>query len=209
VYLDGRATDVNTCKQFLGEKIWLALFFDARLQSVWRAQLSEEHHAWLRNALPFTTLVHADSVVSVGDEMVPITRLHELSSEERRFVTKESGTSETAAAAQSFVTLHELSRRNVRRHIRQLVYGGGPPTVIQELVESAKVNFDACEPEGKVFRRSGARVKMSAHYINGVLGDILFVASNAEYTVHNADFMKAVVRRGDDTMALRHHHMAA
>lgn len=194
-YLDGQATDVNTCKQFLDEKIWLALFFDPRLESVWRAQLSEEHHLWLRNAVPFTTLVHADSVVPVGDEMVPILRLHELSSQERRFVTKESGTSETAAAAQSFVTLHELSRRQVRRHIRELVYGGGPPTVIQELIESAKISFDARDPAGKIFRRSGARVKMSAHYINGVLGDILFVASNAAYAVHDADFMEAVVRR--------------
>jgi hypothetical protein len=36
---------------------------------------------------------------------------------------------------------------------------------------------------------------MSAFYIDGQLGDVLLVASNKQYAVHNDDYMETVVAR--------------
>ena len=40
-----------------------------------------------------------------------------------------------------------------------------------------------------------ARVKMSVFYVDGRLGDVLLIASNKQYAVHNGDYMETVVAR--------------
>lgn len=194
-YLDGQAVDVNTCKQFLDEKIWMALFWDPRLERLWQRHLSEEHLALLRRLIPFTTFITPDTQVRVGDSLVPIDRLHTVPQEERLFVTKESGTSETAGAAQSFYTLNTEPPRDVREHLLTLAHMG-PPSILQDLVESAQIDFEAFDPEtNRRMSRKEARVKMTAFYIDGILGDILFIASNKGYAVHNEDYVETVVDR--------------
>ena len=194
-YLDGVAIDFNTCKQFLDEKIWLALFWDARLADEWRTLLSAEHHDVLQRILPFTVILAPETQVRVADGWLPLERLHELPAGERRFVTKESGTSETAAAAQSFVVLSELSREECGEHLARLSQVG-PPSILQDLVESAKIDFHALDPDtGAIMHQRGARVKMSAFYIDGALADLLFISSNKQYAVHNEGFMETVVAR--------------
>jgi hypothetical protein len=195
-YLDGQAIDMNTCKQFLDEKLWMALFWDPRLADPWRRLMSEEHHAVLERILPFTTFVTSEAQIRLPDgERVPLDRLHEVPNDRRRFVTKESGTSETAAGAQSFVVLRESSAAQVNEHLQTLIHIG-PPSIVQELVESARVDFYAIDPDTRErLHRRDARVKMSAFYIDGQLGDLLFVSSNKQYAVHNEDYLESVVAR--------------
>lgn len=195
-YLDGVAVDMNTCKQFLDEKLWMALFWDPRLAEMWRKHLPEQHHTILERILPFTTFVTPDARVRLPDgKWIPIDRLHELPSADRCFVTKESGTSETAAGAQSFVVLSEQSPAEVKQHLEMLSHVG-PPSILQELIESARVDFYAIDPDTRQrIQRRDARVKMSAFYIDGQLGDLLFVASNKQYAVHNEDYLESVVAR--------------
>ncbi len=194
-YLDGVAIDVNTCKQFLDEKLWLALFWERELKSDWLDLLGEEHFQRLRRLIPYTAEVRPDARVRVDGDWVRVDALGELKAERRRFVTKESGTSETAGAAQSFQTLHTMSKQEVREHLDGL-FRHGPPSIIQELVESARVDFDAIDPDsGERMKRKDARVKMTAFYIDGRLGDVLFVASNKQYAVHDDDFCETVVAR--------------
>ena len=194
-YLDGAATDLNTCKQFLDEKLWLALFWDPRLDRVWRRHIGGEHLELLQCILPFTTFLSADTKVRLQGEWLPIDRLGELPDRERTFVTKESGTSETAAAAQSFVVLSEMPGPEVEAHLQTLIENG-PPSIIQELVESAKIDFTAIDPETNTrLHQEQARVKMSAFYVDGRLGDLLLIASNKQYAVHNGDYMETIVSR--------------
>lgn len=194
-YLDGAATDVNTCKQFLDEKIWLALFWDPRLEADWRRHLPEEALTQLRRVLPFTAFLTEDTKVPLGGKWVPAIRLADVPADERRFITKESGTSETAAAAQSFRVLREMDKKQAREHLRTIV-NIGPPSILQELVESARVEFDAYDPEkGEFMHRENARVKMTAFYIDGTLGDLLFISSNKQVAVHDADYMETLVSR--------------
>jgi hypothetical protein len=194
-YLDGRAVDLNTCKQFLDEKLWMALFWDSRLEQGWRRHIDEGHYELLRRILPFTTFLTADTQVRLDDEWLPIGTLKNLPDRERTFVTKESGTSETAAAAQSFVVLSEMAGEDVDTHLNRLIEHG-PPSVIQELVESAKIDFHAIDPDSQArMHQEQARVKMSAFYVDGRLGDLLLIASNKQYAVHNGDYMETVVAR--------------
>ncbi len=194
-YLDGCAVDLNTCKQFLDEKLWMALFWDSRLEQAWRRHVDEGHYELLRRVLPFTTFLTSNTRVRLGDEWLPIGQLKDLPDHERMFVTKESGTSETAAAAQSFVVLSEMAGRDVDAHLNGLIEHG-PPSVIQELVESAKIDFHAIDPQTKArMHQEQAWVKMSAFYVDGRLGDLLLIASNKQYAVHNSDYMETVVAR--------------
>jgi hypothetical protein len=194
-YLDGAATDLNTCKQFLDEKLWMALFWDPRLESVWRRHVDASHVELLRRILPFTTFLTADTQVRFGRQWLPIGKLRDLKDHERTFVTKESGTSETAAAAQSFVVLSEMSGPDADAHLKRVIEQG-PPSVIQELVESAKIDFHAIDPDTNArMQQEQARVKMSAFYVDGRLGDLLLIASNKQYAVHNGDYMETVVAR--------------
>lgn len=194
-YLDGVAIDVNTCKQFLDEKLWMALFWDPRLEKQWRRLLSEERWDQLRRLIPFTTYVSAETRVPLEGKWQPLMRLAEVSDDERLFCTKESGTSETAAAAQSFRALNTMTRDEVRQHLCRLVQHG-PPSVLQELIESARVDFEAVYPDtGQRMSRRHARVKLTPFYVEGRLGDLRFVASNKGYAVHDEDYMETVVAR--------------
>ncbi len=194
-YLDGIAVDVNTCKQFLDEKMWMALLWDKRLEKDWLRHMPGERFELLREVVPFTALVAEGVLLPMDGKWVPIEQLPDIPTAERCFVTKESGTSETAAAAQSLKVLNEMDADEVEEHLDTLIHEG-PVSVIQELVDSARINFNAIDPEtGERMDRQNARVKMSVFYIDGALGDILFVASNKEVAVHNEDYMETIVAR--------------
>ncbi|MBS0208950.1 MAG: hypothetical protein JSS27_08360 [Planctomycetes bacterium] len=197
-YLDGAVQEMNTCKQFFDEKIWMALFWDCRLQDRWRRLIDDVSHEVLSQIIPRTILLAPGAEVPIDGRWLPFERLAELPDEERRFVTKESGTSETAAAAQSFVVLSQMGRDEAAEHLTNLVENG-PPSVLQELVESTKVEFTGLDPDTQqVVHQTGARVKMSAFYIDGALGDVLFISSNRQYAVHNEGYLETVVDRNGE-----------
>ncbi len=99
--------------------------------------------------------------------------------------------------AQSLRVLSRMDDDEVRDVIAGLLQVG-PDHVIQELVESATVTFDALDTDDpddpRAVHKEDARVKLSPFYVAGKLSDIRFVASNAKYAVNDEDFVCGVVR---------------
>lgn len=197
-YLAGAVRDLGTCAQFLDEKVWMALLHDPRLTDDWRRDLGEEHFATLTRLVPVTRLLRADTTVPVEGDPVPVRELHHVPAALRAFVIKESGTSTTSSGAQGVRHLAELSDDAVRELVDR-VLAGGVLHVVQELVESARVTFDALDIDDpaspRPVRQRDARVKLSPYYVGGRLCDIRFVASNVRYAVNDEDFVCGVVRR--------------
>lgn len=194
-YLGGGLTDLNTLCQAIDEKAWMALFWHQDLEDEWRGLLGQESFEVLRRAIPVTHVLHPDLEVQVGGDRVPLRAFADLPARDRQFVTKESGTSTTASGAQSFRVLHEMSKKELRRHLEELL-SSGPPTVLQELIESPKIEFTALDPEtDKIHVQTDARVKLSPFYVDGELTETRLVASNAKYAVNDERCVVSVVRR--------------
>ncbi|MEW6378496.1 MAG: hypothetical protein AB1611_02680 [bacterium] len=194
-YLSGAVVDVNTCKQFLDEKDWMAIFWEEGMRSIWRAELGEEHDQVLRTTIPRTWLVREGQQVELpGGEKVPILRLGDIPAQERQFVIKESGTSTTSSGAQSLRVLSEMSRKEVQELLRSLMKSR-VKFIIQEIIDSPRVSFTALDPDDdRVITQHGARLKLSAFYCDGKLMDIRLVASNAKLAVNDQDYVVGVVR---------------
>jgi len=203
-YLAEAVIDVNTCKQFLDEKDWMALFWEPCMRETWRNELGEEYDLMLRDLIPRTWLVHADQEVKLagggaaGGEKVPILKLGDLRPDERQFVIKESGTSTTSSGAQSLKVLSEMSGQETHRLIRDLV-NSSVPFIIQETVDSPRISFTALDPyDDRVITQHGARLKLSAFYCDGKMLDIRLVASNAKLAVNDLDYVVGVVRYDEE-----------
>lgn len=195
-YVAGAVQSINTFKQFLDEKDWMALFWDPRLRRAWHNGLGAEHDAVLRELIPGTWLLTPDTEVELGDgRRLPVMALANLPSEERRFLIKESGTSSTASGAQSLAILSELSDTEVRAVLAERMHAASP-FIIQEIVDSPRVSFTALNPNDSdaLVTQHGARMKFSVFYVNGHLGDIRFIASNVELAVNNRDCIEGIVR---------------
>ncbi|MEW5803429.1 MAG: hypothetical protein AB1847_15150 [bacterium] len=194
-YLAGAVVDLNTCKQFLDEKDWMALFWEPGMRNAWRSGLGEEYDLVLQELIPRTWLVHAGQEVQLkGGERVPILTLGDLQPEERQFVIKESGTSTTSSGAQSLKVLSEMSKKETRRLIRGLVKSS-TPFIIQETVDSPRISFTALDPyDDRLVTQHGARLKLSVFYCDEKMMDIRLVASNAKLAVNDLDYVVGVVR---------------
>jgi hypothetical protein len=196
-YLAEAVIDVNTCKQFLDEKDWMALFWEPGMRETWRTELGEEYDRLLRDLIPRTWLVHAGQEVELagaGGERVPILSLGDLRPEERQLVVKESGTSTTSSGAQSLKVLSEMSGQEIHRLIRNLVKSS-IPFIIQETIDSPRVSFTALDPyNDRVITQHGARLKLSVFYCDAKLMDIRLVASNAKLAVNDQDYVVGVIR---------------
>jgi hypothetical protein len=73
----------------------------------------------------------------------------------------------------------------------------GPAHVLQPLVESPRIAFDAGDLDEKeqpvVRHQDAARVKLSPFYVDGVLTDVRVVASDRRYAVNDEDYVCGVV----------------
>ncbi len=199
-YLAEAVIDVNTCKQFLDEKDWMAIFWEPGMRETWRNELGEEYDLALRDMIPRTWLIHAGQEVELagaggtGGEKVPILKLGDLRPDERQFVIKESGTSTTSSGAQSLKVLSEMSGQETSRLIESLIKSS-VPFIIQETVDSPRVSFTALNPyDDRVITQHGARLKLSVFYCDGKMLDIRVVASNAKLAVNDQDYVVGVVR---------------
>ncbi|MCL6583257.1 MAG: hypothetical protein K6U11_06415 [bacterium] len=194
-YLAGVLVDVNTCKQFLDEKDWMALFWEEDMRDCWRRELGEEYEQMLRDLIPKTFSISREQKVELpGGERVPILKLGDIPADERQFVIKESGTSTTASGAQSLLVLPEMSGREVRDLIERLL-SSRVSYIIQEIVDSPRISFTALDPyDDRLITQHGARIKLSAFYCDGKLIEIRFVASNAKLAVNDQDYVVGVVR---------------
>jgi|GEM_PF-2297676 len=194
-YLAGALVDVNTCKQFLDEKDWMALFWEEDMRDCWRRELGEEYEQMLRDLIPRTFSISREQKVELpGGERVPILKLGDIPADERQFVIKESGTSTTASGAQSLLVLPEMSGREVRDLIQRLL-SSRVSYIIQEIVDSPRISFTALDPyDDRLITQHGARIKLSAFYCDGKLIEIRLVASNAKLAVNDQDYVVGVVR---------------
>jgi len=195
-YAVGAVESINTCKQFLDEKDWMALFWDPRLRQAWHDGLGAEYDAVLRELIPRTWRLTPDTEVELpSGRTLPARALADLPVQERGFLIKESGTSLSASGAQSLAILSELESDEARTVLTERM-DGHSPFVIQEIVESPRVSFTALNPNDNdaVVVQHGARMKFSVFYIAGRMTDIKFIASNAELAVNNRDCIEGIVR---------------
>jgi len=194
-YLAGAVIDLNTCKQFLDEKDWMALFWEPRLRKTWRNELGEECDQVLRNMIPRTWLLGIDMQVELPcGQRVPIFKVGELSPKDRQFVIKESGTSTTSSGAQSLKVLSEMKGKEVHALLRSII-GSNTPFIIQEIVDSPRITFTALDPDNNLMiTQHGARLKLSVFYVDGKMTDIRLVASNVKLAVNDQDFVVSVIR---------------
>ncbi len=194
-YVAGAIEDLNTCKQFLDEKAWMALFWEPAREPRWREELGEERYALLRDLLPRTWLLTPDAAVECPDgASISVRKLWELPPECRMFVIKESGTSETASGARSLRALHEMDAADVRAAVDSAL-ASQVPYVIQETVNSPTISFTALDPNTQTLvTQHGARIKLSAFYVDGAMTDVKFIASNAQFAVNDGRCVEGVVR---------------
>lgn len=195
-YVAGAIESVNTCKQFLDEKQWMSLFWDEKYRSAWREGLGEEHDKLLREMIPRTWEIHADSQFELDSgDTVSLMQLADLPAEQRHFVVKESGTSATSSGAQSLKVLSEFNCDEVRE-ILTSIKESETRYVLQEIIDSPRISFIALNPNDndKVIKQHGARMKFSVFYVNGKMTNIKFIASNAEFAVNNRDCIEGIVR---------------
>jgi len=194
-YLAGAVTDLNTCKQFLDEKDWMALFWEPELRQVWLDKLGAGFDGILRTMIPKTWLIGPKTRVELpSGRSVSLLSLGDLAPEERPFVAKESGTSTTASGAQSLQVLSDLSGREVHDLIRGLI-DRGIPYVIQETINSPRISFTALDPDDdRMITQHGARLKLSVFYVDGRMTDIRLVASNVKLAVNDQDYVVGVIR---------------
>jgi len=195
-YVAGAVQDMNTCKQFLDEKEWFALFWDPQLRRWWQGELGAEADRLLREMLPRTwRLAEGLQVELPGGATLPVLRLGELPPEQRRFIIKESGTSETSSGAQSLRVLHEMDAAEVRDALAEAL-ATGAPYILQETVDSPRISFTALDTNRhEVVTQDGARIKLSVFYLDGEMTDIKFIASNAKFSVNDERCVEGVVRR--------------
>jgi len=194
-YLAGALIDLNTCKQFLDEKDWMALFWEPRLRKNWLNELGQEYDQVLRNMIPRTWLLAIDMQVELPcGQRVPIFKVSELLPEDRLFVIKESGTSTTSSGAQSLKVLSEMTGKEVHALLSNII-GSKVPFVIQEIVDSPRITFTALDPDNdRMITQQGARLKLSVFYVDGKMTDIRLVASNVKLAVNDQDFVVSVIR---------------
>ena len=194
-YLAGAVIDLNTCKQFLDEKDWMALFWEPRLRSIWRCELGRECERVLRTMIPRTWLITDDAKVDLPcGQRVSIHKISELLPQDRQFVIKESGTSTTSSGAQSLKVLSEMKGKEVKVLLNNII-GRRVPFVIQEIVESPRITFTALDPENdQMITQYGARLKLSVFYVDGKMTDIRLVASNVKLAVNDQDFVVGAIR---------------
>lgn len=195
-FLAGAVRDLNSCHQLLDEKLWMALLHDARLDRDWEEFLGTADLRALRAAVLPTYVVAAGVTVPVGARQVRVEDLRGVPAAERRYVLKESGTSTTASGAQSFHVLSRMDDADVARRIGEILERG-PAHVLQPLVESPRIAFDAADLDDPgrpaVRHQDAARVKLSPFYVDGVLTDVRFVASDRRYAVNDEDYVCGVV----------------
>lgn len=194
-YLAGAVQDINTCKQFLDEKEWLALYWEPGLRQWWQDELGAEDDALLRRMLPRTWRLVENLQLELPDgSWMPWQRLGELPPVQRMFVLKESGTSETSSGAKSLRVLHELSAQEVLATLAAAL-DSDVPHIIQVTVDSPRISFTALDPNRhEVVRQDGARIKLSVFYVDGEMSDIKFIASNANFSVNDEQCVEGVVR---------------
>ena len=194
-YLAGAVIDLNTCKQFLDEKDWMALFWEPRLRKTWCNKLGQEYYRLLRNLIPHTWLLNSDTEIELlCGQKVSIFKISKLSPKDRQFVIKESGTSTTSSGAQSLQVLSEMNENDIHSLLRNII-GSKVPFVIQEIVDSPRITFTALDPDNdQMITQHGARLKLSVFYVNGKMTDIRLVASNVKLAVNDQDFVVGVIR---------------
>ncbi|KPJ93575.1 MAG: hypothetical protein AMJ55_07745 [Gammaproteobacteria bacterium SG8_15] len=195
-YVAGAVASINTCKQFLDEKQWMCLFWDTQYRSVWRDALGQENDDLLRSMIPRTWEIHPDTRIELpSGKAITVDQLADLPPEERQFVIKESGTSFTSSGAQSLRVLSELSKEEVKEALT-VIKESETQYVLQEIIRSPRISFTALNPNDndKIITQHGARMKFSVFYMDGVMTNIKFIASNAEFAVNNRDCIEGIVR---------------
>jgi hypothetical protein len=194
-YLAGAIYDINSCCQSLDEKQWLGLFWHEDLTASWQQLLSPLHYQVLCRHLPKTWRVAPELRVRLkSGEEIAIEQLADIKKSVRSFVIKESGTSTTASGAQAFYVLSEMEREEIVELLDE-IFVSGVEHVLQELIESPRIDFWALDPESdEVVHQQQARFKLSPFYVDGKLSDIRFVASNQQYAVNDGDCVVGVVR---------------
>jgi len=195
-YLAGAITDVNTVKQCLDEKDWMSLFWEEELAQYWERGLGEDDFRKLQRWIPRTWTISENLNVLLDNGVrVPVREIGQVRKELRTFVIKESGTSTTSSGAQAFYPLLPMDSEDIEQLIDRII-GNGTPYVIQELIESPRMSYGTINPDTDEVRfHANARFKLSPFYLDGVLSDIRFVASDQKYAVNDdEDCVVSVVR---------------
>lgn len=195
-YLACRLESVNTFKQFLDEKDWMALFWDPCLRDRWQNELGDEHDSLLREMIPRSWIITENTQVRLADgKTIPVRELKDLAAAQRDFIVKESGTSSTASGAQSVRFLTELSATEVE-HLLDSCLHQSTPYIIQQGVDSPLISFTALNPNdgNKLVTQQGARLKLSVFYVDGHMTNIKFIASNVDRAVNKRDCIEGIIR---------------
>lgn len=195
-YISGVVTDVNSIKQFLDEKDWMSLIWDPRLASEWERELGHEYFLSLKKWVPQTRIITPDLTIELANgETIPITDIGKVRLELRNFVIKESGTSSTASGSQAFYPLVKMSEEEIEEELEKIL-NSEVQHVLQDLIESPRVPYTFINPDNDLASHQPAgRFKISPFYLDGMLTDIRFVASDKKYAVNDdEDCLVSVVR---------------
>ena len=111
----GRSGEINftpPLKPFLEEKIWLALFWNPQLRDWWQSALNGEHHALLREMIPFGWVLDPVTLAYHAEwPQLGIRDWNEMKSfggKERELVIKISGWSEKSWGSRGVTIGHDL-----------------------------------------------------------------------------------------------------
>lgn len=167
-------------KQFMEEKIWMALLHCQDYRNYWENSLGEDF-SFLKKYIPPTWIIHQSYLPR------PLSELEKLGRKRRQYVTKLSGYSEQAWGGKSFRYWGEPSNKKWKEFLSTAI-GSNQLYILQEFQNSIKYSFPALI-NGEIKQIDNLRTRLCPFYFKVgeevELGDII-VTLRKHKNVHGA-----------------------
>lgn len=155
-------------KQFLEEKIWMALLHCGDYRNYWQNRLGKSFNV-LKEYIPPTWIIRENYLPA------PLSELATLGEKKRQYVTKLSGYSEKAWGGKSFIYWGEPSNKKWKNFLTEAICGK-ELYILQEFQDSKKYSFPALVDKG-IKQINNLRTRLCPFYFlvgNEIeLGDII------------------------------------
>ncbi|MEK7765260.1 MAG: hypothetical protein AAB368_03385 [bacterium] len=167
-------------KPFLEEKLWLALFWDARLELYWRDALGAETVSLLRGVIPETWVVDPASPVPEGAGLTARgmrvrawADLAAATQKERRLALKISGFSPLAWGGRGVTIGHDLPARSWRAALdTALASFPSNPYVLQRFGRGRRCAVAYYDFSAKRVVRMDGRARLCPYYFETAPGEV-------------------------------------
>ncbi len=167
-------------KQFLEEKIWMALLYCKDYENFWKSRLGKNFDL-LKKYIPPTWVIHENFLP------MPLSELMLLSRKKRQYVTKLSGYSEKAWGGRSFIYWGEPSKKKWKEFLSTAMQSN-QLYILQQFQQSKKHSFPALI-NGEIKQIDNLRNRLCPFYFRigkkAELGDIIVTLRKCK-NVHGA-----------------------